>query len=980
MPGDGSRRTLAQARHDQGRFRTRHLPLTTIRLDPATGQRQVHALPGDDGFAWTPARVGERLALACRDGSRLEPGWYQVEGTLEPKGNCSLLPALHLGRSGDQEQVGLLPLVEGARSRSRRVVTVSLPRASDVLYLDPGPGTHRGIGVTLTLARVTRGHAIRSMLSGLGHGEGGARARLDAWMELLWRGLTGPRRVGPALVSLYQRSLLRDMPRRPSLPLRVRTSTWPIPAMRMAMHAADQLQPDTAAAHGRWISTGTDPKFILPAQELGRTLPAGWYRLRASFGRDNDVIVTPCLYPSYAAGGEDGALIALDEPDAGGRLDCLVMLPRAASALRFDPTTRRAAFTLDGVSLHRVSRPGALLRMLVGLARSNARPTRTVIRACGDFARELAASGASHAAGSLFRRYRNEVAQGASGYDNWIRRYDDFSALDLAAMRERAAALAAGPKVSILVPVYETPERWLRRCIDSVLGQAYGNWELCLANDASPSAHVRRVLDDYAARDRRIRVVHREVNGHISEASNSALAIATGDFIALLDHDDELRPHALLEVVQALQARPELGLVYSDEDKIDEAGRRFDPYFKPDWNPDLLRGQNYVCHFTVIRSALVREVGGFRKGLEGSQDHDLILRCSERLQPGGIHHIPKVLYHWRAIAGSTALHRDAKDYASIAGARAVGEHLARTAPGARVEELPHGHYRVRWPLPATPPCVSLVVPTRDRADLLRTCVESILGHSTYPDLELVVVDNQSSEPDALEYLASLESRERVRVLRYDAPFNYSAINNWAVAQCRGAVIGLVNNDIEVITPDWLGEMVSQALRPEVGAVGAMLYYPDDTIQHAGVVLGVGGIANHAYVGQPRGYPGHGGRARVAQEFSAVTAACLLVRREVYEQVGGLDERLQVAFNDIDFCLRLREAGYLNVWTPFAELYHHESASRGSDDAPEKRRRFLGEVDLMESRWGHVLHRDPAYNPNLALDAMDFRLAFPPRGD
>jgi GT2 family glycosyltransferase len=343
-----------------------------------------------------------------------------------------------------------------------------------------------------------------------------------------------------------------------------------------------------------------------------------------------------------------------------------------------------------------------------------------------------------------------------------------------------------------------------------------------------------------------------------------------------------------------------------------------------------------------------------------------------------VHHIPRVLYHWRAIAGSTALVRDAKDYAADAGARAVADHLVRIGADARVEQLPHGHYRVHWGLGERPPKVSLVIPTRDRVDLLRTCVESLLERTDYPDFELVVVDNQSRDPEALAYLASLEADGRARVLRYDAPFNYSAINNWAVARCDGAIIGLLNNDLEVISPGWLREMASHALRPEIGAVGAMLYYPDDTMQHAGVILGIGGVANHAYLGQPRGWPGHGGRAKVAQNLSAVTGACLVVRRAAFERVGGLDESLEVAFNDVDFCLRLRAAGLRNVWTPFAEFYHFESASRGSDDTPEKAARFRGEVERMQSRWQEQLYWDPAYNPNLTLFGTDFGYGFPPR--
>ncbi|MGH8189970.1 MAG: glycosyltransferase family 2 protein, partial [Rhodanobacteraceae bacterium] len=427
-------------------------------------------------------------------------------------------------------------------------------------------------------------------------------------------------------------------------------------------------------------------------------------------------------------------------------------------------------------------------------------------------------------------------------------------------------------------------------------------------------------------------------------------------------------------------ADPKLSLVYSDEDKLDADGRRFDPNFKPDWNPDLLRSQNYICHLTAIRTALARDVGGFRQGFEGSQDHDLILRCSEQIDARQIGHIPEILYHWRAIEGSAAAGRGAKGYAAAAGARAVAEHLARTQTAATVvnADRPPGLYRVRWPLPKPVPKISLVIPTRDRVDLLETCVESILAKSTYPDFELVVVDNQSRDTETMDYLRALRTRERVRVLGFDAPFNYSAINNWAARQCDGALLALVNNDIEVITPDWLEQMAGFAVRPDIGAVGAMLYYPDDTIQHAGVILGILGVAGHIDCGMPRGYEGHGRRALVAQNLSAVTGACLMVRRQVFDEVAGLDEQLPVSFNDIDFCLRVRTRGYRNVWTPFAELYHHESASRGRENTAEKLSRYAAEVAFMQERWGVALREDPAYNPNLSLQSHNFRLAFPPR--
>ncbi|MGY0797608.1 glycosyltransferase family 2 protein [Lysobacter sp. A286] len=754
--------------------------------------------------------------------------------------------------------------------------------------------------------------------------------------------------------------------------------SWDIAPVVQASPEPVALLPDatlelvTGGRTAEWKSSGERACFTLQLQALDGGLPAGWYALRGTLQPSEPMTAMPCLYPGYASGADGDAQIALPAPDAQGRVRALVLLKYDVTTLRLCPLPGPGNFCMGDFSLRRVSRMHALWHMLGPTAHS----AGGLVSRCLRFAAGVVHHGVSQATDDLHHQYRRRLLPPDAGdYAGWVARFDTLTDPRMEQLHARAARLGEhAPTISILLPLYQTPERWLRRCIDSVLAQAYPNWQLCIVDDASPDPRVMQIAQEYANADARIQIMRRSQNGHISEASNSALELARGEYVALLDHDDELRPHALLEVAEVIALNPDVGLLYSDEDKIDADGRRFDPYFKPDFDPDLLRSQNYVCHFTTIRTDLVREVGGFRKGFEGSQDHDLILRCTEQLQPTQVRHIPKVLYHWRAIPGSTALTRDAKDYASSAGARAVAEHLDRQHPGARAEELSHGHYRVHWPLPATPPKVSLIIPTRDKVELLRMCVESIFSKTTYPDFEVVVVDNQSSDPDALAYLAELEGLERVRVLRYDAPFNYSAINNWAVDQCDGEVIGLVNNDIEVISPDWLEEMVSQAIRPGIGAVGAMLYYPNDTIQHAGVVLGVQGVAAHAYAGMPRGYPGHGGRARVAQGLSAVTGACLLVRSEVFEQVGGLDEQLQVAFNDIDFCLRLREAGYRNIWTPFAELYHHESASRGSEDTDEKKQRFAAEVELMQQRWGDQLVRDPAYNVNLSLDSSAFELS------
>lgn len=593
-------------------------------------------------------------------------------------------------------------------------------------------------------------------------------------------------------------------------------------------------------------------------------------------------------------------------------------------------------------------------------------------------ARVLLEEGAS----GIARRVRR-LSQGARSlsYAEWRAANIEAWADELGALRRRAPKLALRPCISVLMPVYNTPEKWLRRAIDSVLAQSWEDWDLCIADDCSPEPHIKAVLEEYRARDARIKVVYRVNNGHISAASNSALELAGGEFVALLDHDDELEPDALLWVVDELNNHPDAALVYSDEDKLDEAGRFKEPYFKPDWNPDLFLSQNYLCHLVVYRSSRLKALGGFRVGFEGSQDYDLALRYTEGLDAGAIRHIPHVLYHWRTIPGSTALHEagDAKPYAVTAGIRALEEHFQRMGIAATVSESPDApsNYRVRYALPGNKALVTIVIPTRNGLALLRQCVESIKARTTYDNYEILIIDNASDDPDTLAYFAQLQAQKTARVLRDDGPFNYPALNNRAVKAASGSVIALLNNDIEVITPEWLDEMVAHALRPGIGAVGARLWYPDDTLQHGGVIL-VGGVAGHAHKRLPRGDKGYFRRAVLTQNYSAVTAACLVVRREVYEAVGGLDEVLAVAFNDVDFCLRLQARGYRNLWTPYAELYHHESASRGLEDTPEKKARFAQEACRMKLLWGNLLLNDPAYNPNLSLDREDFSLSVPPR--
>lgn len=734
------------------------------------------------------------------------------------------------------------------------------------------------------------------------------------------------------------------------------------------------------AATCRYLVTGGDPIFACESDNF--PLASGWYAVTLHMEQQDGPPAQPCLYPDYGPDvscGPTGEAMLFVRPGRSVHRG-LVRFAHPLKALRFDPATSPCEISVSRLVIKRVSKARATSALFKAWRRpldtlGKPRPAWRIIL---DKFRTLGPVGGI---ASLHEWYTVGDPR-ENSYDAWMALYDDVSPAARRAARMSSEAWSYRPLISILVPTYNTDEQWLRRCVESVLAQSYPHWELCIADDASSMAHVVNVLNKYAAADQRVRVVRRGKNGHISASSNTALQMAKGEYIALLDHDDELHPMALDAVVSALQQHSQWKLVYSDEDKIDERGRRYDPYMKPDWNHDLLLSQNCISHLGVYQRQLVLDVGGFREGYEGSQDWDLALRCVEKLRAEEIGHIPRVLYHWRAIPGSTAVGVGEKSYARAAAMKAVTEHLKRIGANACVREHEHvrlkGHFHVSYRLPAELPKVSLIIPTRDGLHLLKRCIESILTLTDYDNYEIVIVDNQSSERETQEYLGQVVSEPRVRVLAYDQPFNYSALNNYAVRQTSGELAGFVNNDIEVISPGWLREMAGHATRPEIGAVGAMLYYPDKTIQHAGVVLGLGGVAGHVHGGHPRGYIGQMGRAQLTQNLSAVTAACLLIRRSVFEEVGGLDESLSVAFNDVDFCLRVRRLGYRNLWTPHAELYHHESATRGYEDSPEKQARFAGEVERMQMVWGDELITDPAYSPNLTLTGTPFELAFPPR--
>jgi GT2 family glycosyltransferase len=560
--------------------------------------------------------------------------------------------------------------------------------------------------------------------------------------------------------------------------------------------------------------------------------------------------------------------------------------------------------------------------------------------------------------------YGQDASGDTDGYEIWVERHQP----DVASLQARISALLEKPVFSIVIPVYKPDLAFFWRCVESVLGQIYPHWELCLCDDGSNDPRLDELLGRLPGLDPRIRVTKLAQNGGISAATNGAIAMSTGDVLAFMDHDDELTPDALAEVAIAMNEDPAADIVYSDEDKIDEDDHRYAPFFKPDWSPDYLLSCMYTGHLTVIRRALVEEVGGLRTEFDGSQDHDLMLRATEKANR--IVHLPKILYHWRAIDGSAASSSDAKPWAHQAGYAAVADALARR--GEVAEVLPGafaGARRVKRSI-AVEPHVTVVIPFRDGGSLLYRCLQSLERTAGYDAWDAVLVDNGSWEPETLALVSSLEGNERYTITRDPAPFNWARINNDASRQARGEILLFLNNDIEGRTDGWMRAMVEHVQRPEVGAVGSRLLYPDGTIQHAGLVIGMGGIAGHAFRFAPHWYPGYFGVAKVIRNVSAVTGACMMVRKDVFDAVGGFDTQLAVAYNDVDFCLRLRDRGYLVVYTPYAELVHYESATRGwgSDG---------GEDLMMLDRWRKLYEEgDPYFNPNLSLRHSEFRLAGP----
>lgn len=566
------------------------------------------------------------------------------------------------------------------------------------------------------------------------------------------------------------------------------------------------------------------------------------------------------------------------------------------------------------------------------------------------------------------KRLAKRRAAKKKNYQEWISHYDNFEAKTMPANARGLASEGQGPRISIALPLRTDDARVIVACVESIRHQLYSNWELCIAGHASTDALIGEQLRALAKADARIRYI----TAHEAGISLMHLAIGqcTGPCIAAIGDCGSLPAHALLFIGKALKDEPKLSFLYVDDDHIDSAGNRLSPRFKPDWNEYLLRSGNYIGHFFVFKNGLQQGLHEAQSGPAAAEDYDLILKCTEQLDAAQIGHIPFVLYHAPSKTEARALpgHQ-----------QALQQHYERKGVGAIVEITDQQQLRTRYALPAQLPTVSIVIPSKDRPQLLRKCVSSILHKTRYPNFDIVFIDNGTTDPEAIDQIKQLLADPRFKVIEDASPFNYSRLNNAAVRQSSGQYVCLMNNDVEIIDPNWLHEMVSVAIQPGVGAVGARLLYPDTSLQHVGVIVGLGGVAGHAFKGMPAGDPCYMDRAVVVQEYSAVTAACLLTPRAVYDRVGGLnEEHLTIAFNDIDYCLKVRESGDKVIYTPYAEFFHHESASRGKEDTREKKLRFAGECQYMKTRWGHWFARDPAYNPNLTINFEDFSLATPPK--
>jgi GT2 family glycosyltransferase len=747
------------------------------------------------------------------------------------------------------------------------------------------------------------------------------------------------------------------------------TPAWPQRAWRRVQREVrgirhrmtlEPVQDLSAAADGYWV-TGPNPEFRMRSEHP--VLPSGWVAVSFRWSRHAPPRALTVL--AEAAGSQSDSYLV---PASTSSAPLMMRLPFQVRSMRLRPPAGAGGLALDSLQIVELG----TMQMLIGLVRPYFDALRHEPGMAWHFGRRALEVLRQHGGRELRAVLTLRFPQSAErGYRAWVRRYDTPRARDESAARRQLGRLRMQPIFSIITPIDPDYTDDPARVVGAMRTQWYPHWELLLVEACPLPESQRAAIRSLAGVDVRIRWVESGATAR-ADALNRALAQATGAFCGVVDSTAALAPHALFTMAVEHNQHPETEMIYSDEDGIDAGGERHRPLFKPDWNPDLLWSQPYVGHVTVYRAELVRSLRGWRSGLDGLEEWDLALRASATIPAAHIRHLPHVLYH----AGAETDGGPARTPATVR--RILGEHLQRIGVAAELSETSHGTVRIRYPVGHPPPLVSIIIPTRNAQDLLKRCLTSLREKTAYPRFEMVIVDNQSDDEGARAYLRELQRQPEVRVLQFDAPFNFSAINNFAVGQARGAVLAFLNNDVEAMAEDWLAEMVGHALRPEVGAVGAKLYYPDGRIQHAGVFLGLGKLAGHGYRGVIEPERGPDARTFAVQNVSAVTAACMVLRAEVFHAVGGFDVNLPVAYGDVDLCLRLQQRGYRVVWTPHAVLSHWESATRGLDHSVAKVRRLRLEQRLMLERWGSALSADPAYNPNFTLAAPGFVPAFPPR--
>jgi GT2 family glycosyltransferase len=720
----------------------------------------------------------------------------------------------------------------------------------------------------------------------------------------------------------------------------------------------------------QWASQSDAPAFYLDINHLPAGKP-GWYIfsliLNTSIPKGN------AAFHFYTGEGvlDDQILVLPYENNKA--VTRIIYIDQPFTDLRFFPADKKCRFTVKRIQVYSFDEAQAensILGALVVSEKYRKISGRADLRKLlGQLAEEE-----NLAYEEILRREYDSMFTGDNilSYHDWINEAERSDNPDLQFLYSSGPAFLKKPLISVIMTVREAPEHILSQAVESVLKQSYPFWELCIACEGLVPAHIRKMLSELEAGDSRFKAVYRPENGSDSVSGNTALSLASGDYLVFLEPSDKLAESALHHLAEAVNKSPLAEVIYSDEDRIDQNGKRCDPFFKPDWNPYLFFSQNYISHSILIRRSLIEKTSGFRAGFEDCRYYDLLLRCLPFITDEQIVHVSRVLYHRGFLESNVSNVYSEVSRAAPSGIKALrdyfncsGRYQVSVQPG-----LAPGAYRVRYPVPNPTPLVSLIIPTRDKPELIKSCVLSILEKTTYENYEILIVDNQSRERQTLRWFRKIQKEDsRVKVIRYDHQFNFSAICNFGVQHAPGGIIGLINNDIEVISPDWLGEMVSHASRPEIGCVGAKLYFPDNTLQHAGVVSGHNdaGVPDHIYYGASRDDPGYFDRLLLIQNYSAVTAAVLLVRKSVYLEVGGFDEvNLTVAMNDVDFCFKVQNAGYRNLWTPYAELYHHESKSRGYETTAFQKQRCAGEVKFMKKKWSSNLNSDPALNVNLRV--------------